>query len=110
MIAPMSVPVTVTPEAADRIGKLGLQSEMQRMIDYGRRRLPESSRIQVVLYDRDEVGEEPGLAVEVFTPFESFDPMARTREKVSEWLVSEFPPAVLEHLTIDYLPEAPDAG
>ena len=71
--------VHVTPPAAERIDRLGLQAEMRRMIEYAQHSLPEITRIQVVLYDRDELDEEPGLAV-------------------------------LEHLTIDYLPEAPDAG
>ena len=80
------------------------------MIEYAQHSLPEITRIQVVLYDRDELDEEPGLAIEVFIPFQSFDAAGSTREKISEWLVSQFSPEVLEHLTIDYLPEAPDAG
>ena len=102
--------VHVTPPAAERIDRLGLQAEMRRMIEYAQHSLPEITRIQVVLYDRDELDEEPGLAIEVFTPFQSFDAAGSTREKISEWLVSQFSPQVLEHLTIDYLPEAPDAG
>ena len=50
------------------------------------------TRIEVVLYERDEVGEPPGVAIELYTPFDSFDPSARTRGKIGEWLVSEFPP------------------
>src|SRR5439155_22425898 len=110
MITSAAVPVRVTPEAAARVAGLGLQGEMRRMIDYARQHVPEPTRIEVVLYERDEVGEQPGVAVEVYTPFDSFDPAARTRGKIGEWLVSEFPPQVLEHLLIDHLPEAPNAG
>jgi hypothetical protein len=110
MTTSTSMPVTVTDEAAARIAALGLQTAMHCMIDYARQHLPELTRIEVVLYDRDEPGDEPGLAVEVYSPFESFDPSARTRGKIGEWLVSKFPPEVLEHILIDHLPEAPDAG
>jgi hypothetical protein len=96
--------------AAARVADLGLEGAMRRMIDYARRLLPEATRIEVVVYERDEVGEPPGVAIEVYTPFPSFDPAAGTRGKIGEWLVSEFPPEVLEHLLIDHLPEAPNVG
>jgi len=110
MIPSLTVPVRVTPEAAARVADLGLEGAMRRMIDYARQHLPEATRIEVVLYERDEAGEPPGVAIEVYTPFPSFDPAARTHGQIGEWLVSEFPPQVLEHLLIDHLPEAPDAG
>jgi hypothetical protein len=110
MITSATVPIGVTPEAAARVADLGLEREMRQMIEYARQHLPEPTRIEVVLYERDEVGEPPGVAIEVYTPFESFDPTARMRAKIGEWLVSEFPPQVREHLLIDHLPEAPNAG
>jgi hypothetical protein len=110
MITSATVPVRVTPDAAARVADLGLEDPMRRMIDYARQLLPEATRIEVVLYERDEAGEPPGVAIEVYTPFHSFDPTARTRGKIGDWLVSEFPPQVLEHLLIDHLPEGPNAG
>jgi hypothetical protein len=110
MTTSMTVPVKMTSQAAARIAALSLQAALDRMIDYVRQNLPELTRIEVVQYDRDELGDPPGLAVDVYCLFESYDPNARTRGKLGEWLVSEFPPEVLEHLTIDYLPEAPHAG
>ncbi len=110
MISSATVPVRVTPEAAARVAGLGLEAEMRRMIDYARQHVPDPTRIEVVLYERDEVGEQPGVAIEVYTPYDSFDPVARTRGELTQWLVSEFPPQVLEHLMIDHLPEAPNAG
>jgi hypothetical protein len=92
MIPSAAVPVQVTPEAAARVAGLRLEVEMRRMIDYARQQLPEATRIKVVLYDRDEPGEPPGVAIEVYTPLDSFDPTARTRGRIGEWLVSQFPP------------------
>jgi hypothetical protein len=110
MITSATVPERVTPEAAARVADLGLEGQLRRMIDYARQHLPEATRIEVVLYERDEVAEPPGIAIEVYTPFHCFDPTARTRGKIGEGLVSEFPPQVLEHVLIDHLPEAADAG
>jgi hypothetical protein len=104
-----TVPVSVTPEAAARIAGLGFQAHMDRMIDYARQNLPELTRIQVVLNERYDMGGEPGVAVEAYRRY-SFDPPERIRRQVGKWMVSEFPPEVLEHLMVDYLPEAPDAG
>jgi hypothetical protein len=63
MTTSATVPVTVTPEAAARIAQLGFQAEVGRMIDYARQHLPEVERIEVVLYDRYEIGDEPGITV-----------------------------------------------
>jgi hypothetical protein len=81
MTISVTVPVHVTPEAAARVARLGLEGEMRRMIEYASQHLP-ATRIEVVLYERDEVGEPPGIAVEVYTPFKSFDPAARARAKI----------------------------
>jgi hypothetical protein len=110
MITTSAAPVTITAQAKARIAALGLEAALDRMIKYARQSLPEVGRIEVVLYERDEPGDDPGLAVELHIPFASFDPSKRTRAQIGEWLVSEFPPDVLQHLLIDYLPEAPDAG
>jgi|SRR5579884_450840 len=110
MLASTTVPVRITPEARARLADLGLEQEMGEMIDYARQHVPQPTRIEVVLYERDEPGELPGVAIEVYTQFHCFDPNAGTRGKIGEWLVSAFPAEVREHLLIDYLPEPPHAG
>jgi hypothetical protein len=113
MITSTGVPVNVSPQAATRVTALGLDADMHRMIDHVRNTVPELSRIEVVLYERDEPGEPPGIGVEAYAPFEQFeqfDSTAQTRKRLGEWLVAEFPSQTLEHLTIDYLPETPAAG
>jgi hypothetical protein len=109
MTTSATVPVTVTPEAATRIAELGFQTQVDRMIDYARENLPELTRIEVVLNERYDLGGEPGVAIEAYRRY-AFDPPERIRWRIGDWLISEFPPEVLEHLMIDYLPEAPNAG
>jgi hypothetical protein len=104
-----TIPVTVTAEAAARIAELGFQGPVDHMVEYVRQHLPELTRIEVVLNERYDMGGEPGVAIEAYRRF-AFDPPERTRWRIGDWLISEFPPEVREHVMIDYLPEAPDAG
>jgi hypothetical protein len=109
MTTSASVPVTVMPEAAARIAKLGLQAPIDRMIAYARENLPDLDRIEVILYDRYDLDVEPGLAVEVYSrrPFNLAD---RVGQNVDHWMAAEFPGEVLEHVILDYHPGAPHAG
>jgi hypothetical protein len=104
-----TVPVSVTPEAAARIDAMGLQTHVERMIDHACKVLPELQRIEVVLYDRYEQGNEPGVAIDVHSK-QPFDPATRIDEQLTRWVVKEFPPQVLEHLLLDYHPGEAHAG
>ena len=104
-----ALPVTVTPEAAARIAALGLQARVDRMIAYARQNLPDLVRIDVVLNERYDMGGEPGVAIEAYSQ-RPFDPVERIPGKLAEWVVDHFPPEVLEHLHLSYLPGANHAG
>jgi hypothetical protein len=108
MATSAAVPVTTTPEAAARITELGMQTELEQMIDHARDVFPELTRIEVVLNDRYDMGGEPGVAVEAYSrrPFDPTEPIAWN---LSEWLVTHFPPVVLEHLHVSYHPGADHA-
>src|SRR6267143_7083393 len=101
MATSTTVPVTVTPEAATRIAELGFGAQVERMIDYARRNLPDLTRIEVILYDRYDLGDEPGLAVEVYSsrPFDASD---RTDSDLGRWYVTEFPADVQWHIIMCY--------
>jgi hypothetical protein len=109
MTTSATVPVTVTPEAAARIAELGFQAAVDRMIDYARQNLPDPERIDVSLYDRYELGDEPGLAIEAHSR-RPFDPADQADRAMVRWMVSEFPPEVLWHVIMSFRPGGPDAG
>jgi hypothetical protein len=104
-----AVPVNVTPEAAARIAALGLQAAVDRMLDHARRRFPDLNRIEVVLYDRYELGDERGLAIEAYVR-RPFDPADQEDRDLDRWMVLEFPPAILQHVILCYRPRSPYAG
>jgi hypothetical protein len=105
----LTVPVTITPDVAARIAELGIQGSVERMLDYARQRLPGLQRIEVVLCQRYELGDQPGLGIEAYSrcPFDTTD---QTDRDLDRWMVTEFPPEILEHVTLSYRPGAPDAG
>jgi hypothetical protein len=104
-----TVPVTVTSEAAARISALGLRRYVDRMIEYARQNLPGLSCIKVVLYDRHKLGDEPGLAIDVYSR-QPFAWTVRIRRKLIRWMASTFPPDVLQHVILDYHPGDGQAG
>jgi hypothetical protein len=109
MTTSATVPVTVTPEAAARIAQFGFQAEVDRMIDYARQHVPEVQRIEVTLYGRYDDGDEPGLAVEIYSRH-PFDPDEQFTRDMDQWVVRTFPPEVLEHVIMDYHPGGTHAG
>jgi hypothetical protein len=104
-----TVPVTVTPEAAARIAKLGFQAPVDRIIDYARQNLPDLDRIEVDLHDRYELGDEPVLVIEAYSR-RPIDPADQAENEMDRWIVREFPPQVLEHLIASYRSGASHAG
>jgi hypothetical protein len=109
MTTSATIPVTVTPEAAARIADLRLEAEVDRMIDHARQHLPEVERIEVVLYDRYDLGDDPGLAVDIYSrhPFNENESISGN---LSKWFVRAFPSEVLEHVIMDYHPGGSHAG
>jgi hypothetical protein len=104
-----TVPVTVTPEAAARIAHLGFQAEVDRIIDYARQHLPDLDRIEVELHDQYDLSDEPLLVIEAYGR-RPFDPADKTENEMDRWIVTEFPPEVLENVIYHYRPGAPHAG
>jgi len=94
----MNVPVTIEPEAAQRIAQLGFEKQVEQMIDHARQNLPGLVRIEVVLNIRyEEPDSEDGVFIEAWCN-RPYDPADRTQWELGSWAVITFPPQVLEHL------------
>jgi hypothetical protein len=109
MTTSTTVPVTVTPEAAARIAELGLEAEVERMIDHAQQHLPELERIEVILYDRFDGGDAPGISIDIYSRH-PFNPEESISGDLSKWFVRAFHSEVLEHIIMDYHPGGPHAG
>jgi hypothetical protein len=95
----VNVPLTVTPEAAARIAELGFHQQVEQMIDYAQQQIPKLVRIEVVLTERYDMGGPPGVTVKAWTD-RDFDPADKTRANLDRWFVTNFPPAVREHVNL----------
>ncbi|MGH7174001.1 MAG: hypothetical protein ACRELG_27325 [Gemmataceae bacterium] len=91
-----SVPVTIRPDAAARVAELGMQTELQQMIDHARQVVLDLAAIEVEVAERYETGGEPGVSIVAYSDT-AFD---NTSEEVRGWAVTTFPPQVLQHLSI----------
>jgi hypothetical protein len=109
MTTSTTIPVTVNADAAARIAKLGFQAQVDRMIDHARQHLPEVERIEVVLYDRYELGDEPGVSIDIYSRRPS-DPADTIVSDMIGWRVREFPSAVLAQILMDYFSGEPHVG
>lgn len=104
-----TVPVMITPEAAARIAKLGMQGVVEQMIEHACCVLPELESIQVSLYERFDLGDDPGLSIDLYSR-RPYDRLNREERSLVRWMVTEFPPEVLQWIIMEYHPGKRHAG
>jgi hypothetical protein len=109
MAAPETVPVTITPEAAAVVAWLGMQTELQRMLEHTLQTVPALKRIEVVLEPPYDTGMEDHILIEATRgdPFRLDDP---TREQWGAWRDETFPPDVGFHIGLYLTHETYHAG
>jgi hypothetical protein len=104
-----TVSVTVRPDASARVAALGMQTELQQMIDHVRQVVPDLEAVEVEIAERYDLGGEPGVSVIAYSD-RPFLPDDTTSWQIRRWAVENFPPQVLEHLCILLTPGRPNAG
>jgi hypothetical protein len=103
MNPPDTLPITITPEAAARIAELGMQAELDQMVEQARRVVPQLTRIWVELAERYDTGGEPGVTICAGTRLGA-EAAGQIVWDVRRWEARTFPPQVLEHLLISLIP------
>jgi hypothetical protein len=103
------VPVTVRPEAAARVVEMGLQAELEQMLEHVQQVVPQLRSIEVRAEEPYDTGAEPGVSVWAWTglPWQQIDAVWRS---LARWRGTFFSPAVRERLSVDVLPGGNDAG
>ena len=99
MSASATIPTTVTPEAAARIAELGIQGEVDRMLEHTRQTIPNLRRIDVTLDDPHGTGDQPYLTIWA-TRGDTYHPDDSSRQEWGRWKVTTFPPQVCEQITL----------
>jgi hypothetical protein len=103
------IPITIAAQAKGQIASLGFQTHVEQIIERACQVLPELERIQVNTYDRYDLGDSPGLCIDLYSR-QPYDRRNQAERDLVKWLVREFPPEVLHSLIVDYHPGQADAG
>ena len=109
MTTSATVPVTVAPEAAARIAELGIQAAVDQLLGHALQTIPELQRLEVVLDGPYDTHEEPYLAIRATTD-RILVPGDTTEREWRDWKLATFPPEVLEHITLLFVPGGGHAG
>lgn len=108
-MATLTIPITVAPDAANRIAELGLDSEFEQMLEHTRQSVVGLRAITVTLECDPELREEPGIVIWSYRddPGPGDDPTDRLW---GEWKVEKFPPKVCQHVCMLTIYGAPANG
>jgi hypothetical protein len=105
-----TVPLDVTQEAAARIAELGIQAEVERMIDHAVKTVRGIRRVEICLLDPNEMYEEPHLSASAYRDPALWTDEDRDEDQFREWKILNFSPDVLWHFSLHIWPDAPHAG
>jgi hypothetical protein len=96
----LTVPVTITPEAAARVSQIGINAELERMLEYTCQTVTGLRRLDVVLEQPHDTGDEPFLTIEATRDVSFRTTNDATREQWGAWKVQTFPPEVGRHISL----------
>jgi hypothetical protein len=107
MASATDIPLTIAPEAAERVAELGLQREFEQMLEHARLLLPGLRRLEVTLAPPYDTGDEPRVIIDAFIP--PRDPSSDLPDRAYEaWVLATFSPDVLRHILLMTGYEAPN--
>jgi hypothetical protein len=99
MRATDAIQVTVEPEAAALVAELGMQAELEQMIDHARRTITGLQGLNVRFGPAYDTGEERVILQAIRDPA-SLDIKAWTWDQWSRWEITTFSPDVFRHFTL----------
>ncbi len=94
-----TVPIHVTPEAAARVAELGMQAELDRMLEHTRQTVPGLRSIEVQLALPYDTGDDTTIIIQPTSdvPFRPDDPIQREWD---EWQMNTFSPDIYRHFIL----------
>src|SRR4051794_11890456 len=93
MNANPTVPVKVTPQAQARLAELGMQAQLEQMLEHVLRNVPRLTHIDVELLERYDTGGEPGVSINAWRAC-PWQEAAKVWWDLAGWVVTTFPPQV----------------
>src|SRR5437879_13133025 len=106
-MTPTTVPLDVTPEAAERIAERGLQPALDRTIAHAVKTVPGIRRVEISLEGPYDTHYEPYLDATAYRDHALWRERNPEVDQYREWLIHTFSPDVLWQLSLDIWPDAP---
>ncbi len=99
MSATITVPVTVTDEAAAYVAKLGLQQPFEEMIAHAQKTIPKLHQIEVTLEPPYFAGETDRVVIWAHKEYCGPD-YDTAEDDYGSWLVQAYPPEVFTNIIL----------
>jgi hypothetical protein len=99
MATPTTIPVTVTPEAAARVAELGMQRELDEMVQHTLETIPGLQSIKVVLELPYDTGEEDRITIEAAVDRKT-PGLYEADEQWGRWAINRYPSRVLAYMNL----------
>jgi hypothetical protein len=102
MTAATTVPVTIEPAAAAYLAKLGLQVELEKILEHTRQVVPDLTRIRVALEPIYEPGFDQILVIEAYVDPDSKQDVGALLWPWNKWMIANFPYEVFHYFTLSF--------
>jgi hypothetical protein len=104
-----TVPLQVTPEAAARIAELGIQAEVDRMIEHAVKTVGGIRRVEIMLMDPYEMYDEPHLSATAYRDFALWSDSNPDVDRFGDWKIESFSPDILWRFNLHIRADWPHA-
>ena len=98
-MTPTTIPITVTPEAVARVAELGMQAELDQMLEHTRQTVPGPRSIEVQEELPYDTGDETTIVIWVARDDPHLEKDTTDREW-GRWLVRTFSPDVCRYFVM----------
>ena len=98
-----TIPVTVDAEASVHVAELGMQRELDAMLEFLRQNVPDLHRIDVTLQPPYDTGDDPGVIIEI-TRDDPHGEGDRIRKSWRDWKIDTYSPDIWRHFALFEVP------
>ena|SRR5258708_11510637 len=109
-MTPTTVAMDVSPEAADRISELGIQDEVDRMIDHAMKTVQGVKQVVISLEPPNDMYDEPYLSARAYRDLTFWSEDNPDADRFRRWKTESFSPDVLSKFGLFLRWDAPHAG
>lgn len=95
-----AIPTTWSQAAADYVAKLGMQADLEAMLEHTRQTVPGLLHLNLVLVPPYDTGVEDSIVIEATRELSARVEKDPTFSAWGRWFVNAFPPEVRRHFTL----------